>query len=207
MNDTAILVPSRGRPQSIVRLIEALQNTLTKADLYVGIDESDPLLDDYVAIAARYKSAGVKVWVGSRRMRFGPTLNALAQLTAHERELDALGTGIVYGNDLVQGENLPTQMGMTSNIVTTLGYAVPEGFTHLYIDDYFLALGCALGKVTYLPDVIVEHLHYSAGKSQQDQTYEEANSPENWNNDRTRFSIYVLDELPTDVLKLRKLLD
>lgn len=224
MTNMALIVPSRGRPENIVRLYEALAKTNSDVDLIVGVDGDDPRFDDYVDICVDRDFILV---VSPERRKFGPTLNALALRFADEydylawmgddhlpitdgwdkryrEELDRMGAGIVYGNDLVQGENIPTQMGFTPNIIKALGYAVPEGFIHLYIDNYFLELGRAIGGVSYLPDVIVQHLHPCAGGATEDQTYREANSVENWSNDHWRFESYMMNEIFYDAEKIKE---
>src|SRR5439155_4080783 len=64
------------------------------------------------------------------------------------------GPGLVYGNDLLMGEAMPTAVAMTSNIVTTLGYMAPPALVHLCIDLAWKDWGEGLGRITYLPDVI-----------------------------------------------------
>ncbi len=225
MNDMALIVPSRGRPHNIERLIGALNDTESQVTLFVGIDADDPCYDDYHKVMMNVPENlpmkhHVSLCVSMVRKRFGPTLNAIAWKKYRDysylawmgddhlprtkcwdqKYRQALQDNyIVYGNDLVQGENLSTQMGFRSELVDRLGYAVPHGFTHLYIDNYFLELGKATQSIKYLPDVIVEHLHYSAGQSEEDQTYKEANSPENWSSDRERFERYMRYELQNDV--------
>jgi hypothetical protein len=219
MNEMALIIPSRGRPGNIRRWIQAIRDTRASVDVYVGIDDDDPFLSEYMLLKDE-----VNIIVGPRE-RFGPTLNRIALEIADNYEyimwagddhkpvtlswdfeyrkvLKQKPVAIVYGNDLVMGPAIPTQMAMTSSIVKTLGYAVPVGFVHLYIDNYFLELGNALNMITYLPDVVVQHLHPVAGKAQEDQTYIEANSPENWTNDRIRLEKYLSEELAVDVKKL-----
>lgn len=120
--------------------------------------------------------------------------------------LDQLGTGIVYGNDLIQGPNLPTQVTMTSDIVLTLGYMVPPGIIHLFADNAWKAIGEAVGRMAYLPDVIVEHLHPVAGKAAFDLGYSEANAPEVWGADQVTYERWVREDLPAAAKKLRGLL-
>lgn len=222
----ALIVPSRGRPQNIERLYKALQETESTVDLYVGIDPDDPELYNYKQLESKY---GFNLVIANKRERFGPTLNRIATAIApaykyiawmgddhlpkthqwdkrYTEVLERIGVGVVYGNDLVMGEAIATELAMTSNIVTTLGYAVPPGFIHLYIDNYFMDLARAIDKLVYLPDVIVQHMHPVAGHAQEDQTYIEANSPENWTNDRIRFEQYKENELEGDADKLWKLI-
>jgi hypothetical protein len=221
-----LIVPSRGRPQNIKRLCEALLKTKSNVELIVGIDMNDPTADEYHDLALQY---GFKLNVSVERKRFAATVNSIALYHYQDYEylawmgddhvpqteywdehyLDALkeaGVGVVYGNDLVQGENIATELAFTSNIVGALGYAIPEGFVHLFVDNYFMELGKAVDRLIYLPNIIVQHMHYSTGYAQEDLTYREANSPENWSNDERRFHEYVAKELPSDAEKLRKLL-
>jgi hypothetical protein len=121
-------------------------------------------------------------------------------------KLRELGTGVVYGNDLFQGENLPTSVAMTSNIVTTIGYFVMPGAVHLFLDNFWLAIGRGLGRIAYLDDVIIEHLHPQAGKGEWDDTYIEANAGLTWSADEATFNAYVATSLDADLEKLRRLL-
>jgi len=224
MTEMALIVPSRGRPKNIQRLYNALVETESDVDLYVGIDQDDPAIEQYLQLQF---DTDITMVVSPERKRFGPTLNTISKYIANEYpflawcgddhlprtkkwderyrdELKRMNAGIVYGNDLVQGINIPTQMGFTSNIVKALGYAVPEGFIHLFIDNYFLELGKALDGVSYLEDVIVQHFHPCVGNAEQDLTYREANSPENWTNDQRRFHEYMENELNIDAEKIKK---
>jgi hypothetical protein len=226
INKTGLIVPSRGRPENIKRLSEALLDTNSFVHLYVGVDSDDETLDGYLEYEDVY---GFSLIVNEKRERFGPTLNRIAidivdsydyigwmgddhepksweWDLSYRLELYKLGVGIVYGDDLVMGESIATQLTMTSNIIKTLGYAVPEGFTHLYIDNYFMELGKSIDRLRYLPDVIVQHHHPCAGTAKEDRTYMEANSPENWTNDRIRFDKYMKEELSRDAEKLKGLL-
>lgn len=224
MTEMALIVPTRGRPDNIVRLYNALSDTNADVELVIGIDQDDPRINDYYDVVA---NRNISMVVSPDRRRFGPTLDAIARRYAEEyeflawcgddhlpktyewdrhyrEELSNMKAGIVYGNDLIMGEKIPTQMGFTSNIVKALGYAVPTGFIHLYIDNYFLELGKAIGGVKYLPDVIFQHLHPCAGGAAEDLTYREANSPEHWSNDFKRFKMYMAHELEDAAEKIRK---
>lgn len=227
----ALIVPSRGRPDNIKRLCEALVTTQSQVDLYVGVDADDDTLDEYRALD-RYEGFqnryNFNLVISPERKKFGPTLNDIAVDIVddyqyemfcgddHEpktpgwderyrQELDRLGVGVVYGNDLVMGEKIATQCAWTSSVVKALGYCVPTGYTHLFIDNYFMQLALSIGKLSYLPDVIIQHHHPCAGTAKEDLTYREANSPENWTNDRIRFEKYMAEELAKDTEKLRKI--
>lgn len=223
MFDLLMMVPSRGRPESIIRLRDAWNDTATgNSSFVVLVDNDDERLGEYLAI----EGITLEVWP---RLRIGGTVNAVAPRLAREsyslgfmgddhvprtigwdqQFVDALKymrTGVVYGNDLLQGERLPTAVVMTSDIVSTLGYYVMPGGIHLFLDNFWLAIGQGLGRIKYLGDVVVEHVHPSAGKGDWDSTYAEANSGPTWEADQATFTAYIANTYPSDIEKLKALL-
>jgi hypothetical protein len=110
-------------------------------------------------------------------------------------------TGFVYGNDLIWGEGLPTAVFISSRVIEALGFMIPPGMIHLYFDDFWRDFGRAMGKITYLPDVIIEHMHYSVGKSVQDARYQEVNAPEVYDHDRELYHKYQAERMQEDLKK------
>jgi hypothetical protein len=125
--------------------------------------------------------------------------------TAYLETLRELGTGIVYGNDLLQCGRIPTQCAMTTDIVRALGFMAPHVFTHLYVDNYWLELGQRAECIRYLPDVVVEHCHPVAGKAEWDEGYARVNNADMYARDEKAFSDYFMGPLLGDVLKVRQL--
>ena len=220
MSDLCVIVPSRGRPGSIHRLIEGWKATGAEAHLLVAIDDDDPERDAYLTmLSAHNEDRFIGLVIGERR-RLGPTLNHLAIAQAQRwttpgfmgiadlpqtpgwdvrmvKELEKLRSGIVYGNDLFQGPNLPTAVFMTSDIVRALGYMYPPGLIHMYGDNAWLAWGRGMGRITYLPDMVIEHLHAQAGKSEVDSSYTEV-----WpymEIDRPAWEKYQANQLDIDI--------
>jgi hypothetical protein len=210
MAELLMLVPTRGRPRAALALAQAWSETATGgAALLFLVDDDDPELPGYGALGA----LGPTVHVGPR-LRLGPTLHkASAEFAsrypmvgfmgddhrprtlgwdrAYVDALTEMGTGIVYGDDLFQGERIPTQVAMTSDIVEAMGGMVPGGLVHMYIDDLWKAVGERLGCLRYLPDVVVEHLHPVAGKAEWDARYAEVNAPEVYAADQARFEAWL----------------
>jgi hypothetical protein len=123
--------------------------------------------------------------------------------------LDALremGTGIVYGNDLLQGKRLPTQVAMTADIIRALGYMVPPELFHMYADDWWKVLGHNAGCLRYLPDVIVEHMHPVAGKAEWDEGHKRVNAQEVYDRDYAAYASLQTRELPGAIFRVRALL-
>jgi hypothetical protein len=108
---------------------------------------------------------------------------------------------VVYGNDLLQGENLPTAVFLRSEIVRKLGYMSPPSLTHLYLDNFWLELGRAT-SIKYLPNVIIEHLHPAAGKSEWTEAYLEVNDQALYQKDKQAFDEYMAMQFASDLDKL-----
>jgi hypothetical protein len=79
--------------------------------------------------------------------------------------------GMAYGDDGVQGEALPTQWFVTSDIVRVLGWLALPVCNHFYLDNAWIDLANAAKCRHYLPDVVIEHMHFSYGKSEIDDSY------------------------------------
>jgi hypothetical protein len=78
----------------------------------------------------------------------------------------------------------------------------PTGLRHMFLDDFWLEIGSRSKKLAYLEEVVLEHLHFSVGKSILDQTYEATN--QNLKNLRDKFAyrIYKITRLKRDLKKL-----
>jgi hypothetical protein len=233
MTDLAVIVPTRGRPENIRRLIETWASTGATSTLWFGIDNDDESID----------LAALGEWIEGDQLSFevrltsGPhtsmatTLNDIAMEAIEEfpfvgfagddhlprttewdrrifNHLANKAPAIVYANDLMQGINLPSAVFMSSAIPRALGYFCPPQFRHLYIDDVWKAWGLGmegLHRYIYLPDVIVEHVHPQAHKADWDAGYERVNSGEMWEHDKACWDTYQMTSLDIDIKKIRGL--
>lgn len=212
MAELLMIVPTRGRPQAAFELAKAWQETTSTdhaAALLFLVDDDDPELPGYGALGQQ----GPNVHVGPR-LRMGPTLHKASMEyadrypmigfmgddhrprtpnwdTRYIAALREMGTGIVYGDDMFQGERIPTQVAMTSDIVKAMGGMVPGGLVHLYIDDLWKKVGERLGCLRYMPSVVIEHMHPAAGKAQWDDRYAEVNAPEVYSGDQARLEAWI----------------
>ena len=220
MSLMAIIVPSRGRPQSIKDLIYSLKQTKTTADLWVVCDEDDQELAGYQALGlenllifdrtqkgmARPLNLAVRSILASHQYSHFAFLGDDHRPRTMYWDLDFTkvldqGIGMVYGNDLFQGENLPTAIGMHGTIVRELNGMVPEGFFHLYLDNFWKQIGLDIGALTYLPETIIEHMHPLAGKAQVDQGYIEVNATEIYDADKIVFDAYMDSDEYRDLVR------
>jgi glycosyltransferase involved in cell wall biosynthesis len=194
-----VVVPSRGRPENAERLAQAFKDTNTEADLYIVIDNDDPKWNEY-AKSENYKKLPADNKTGGCAKSLNTGAVYLLDITKFplydyfvfmgddhlprtknwdKAFIQALGqnTGIVYGDDLLQGANLPTAFGMTRDLVNELRGMTFPGCVHLFFDNFVKQLGLDLEYLKYLPDVIIEHLHPAAGKAEMDEGYARVNQP------------------------------
>lgn len=213
------IVPTRGRCDNALRLFEAINATADFTELIFAIDHDDVAeYSDLIHATAGVNN--VKVVIAAR-MGMNGTLNHWANWMAPDYDYicfmgddhlpitagwdtklcEAIGkeAGIAYGNDLLQGENLPTAVVMSSKIIRALGFMSPPALKHLFLDNFWLAMGHALGNANYLPDVIIEHLHYTNGKAEHDERYAAVNNAEMHNGDQTFFAEYMVSQFENDV--------
>lgn len=229
-DDLLVIIPTRGRPQAVMPIVRAWHETGATADLLFAVDTDDPQLDAYKREAAKLKTDPRFRFTFGKRRRLVGTLNQQAVKAAKQyrflafmgddhrprpaampwdariRECLSGGPGIVYGNDLLQGEKMATAVAMTSDIVTTLGYMCPPAMEHLCVDLCWVDWGRGMQRITYLHDMVIEHLHPAAGKADVDPGYEEANSDDQVAKDSAAYYEYRDGGgLEDDLAKLRKL--
>lgn len=186
MASIAVLTPSRERPEQLHAMVDAIVETACdKVTVYVGIDDGDP--SDYPTPGTHFVSDTVTVRVlRGPRTYLGNWVNRLtvpALLDSHDilaffgddhrprshgwdlkvaDAMRAMGLGLVYTRDGLQDERLPTAPFWHGDIIRALGYYCPPGLKHMWIDNFWVAFARGLGRVTYLDDVLVQHLHPSA---------------------------------------------
>ena len=214
-NKILLIVPTKGRPQKHLEFYESFKSNSTITDLIFVLSAGDI---EYPKIP------GVQYEVVDKPTMSGK-LNSIAIKYANDydylsfmgddvrirtngwdikmvEQISSIKNCIAYGNDLFQGENLPTAVLLDSNIVKTLGFMSPPAIKHLYIDNFWKMLGEKLSTLKYFPEIILEHLHFAINKAEKDDTYKETNSEEIYNNDNFAFLNYITNNLDKDIEKL-----
>lgn len=211
-----LIVPTRNRPDSALELLQEFKKTAVMSDIVFGLDDDD---------VSEYPEEVLEHAERNPRLRMGGTLNLLARKYADQYDYLSFmgddhrprtqswdlrlanmidtGPGIAYGNDLLQGANLPTAVMMSAEIVEAIGYMVPPVLVHMYMDNFWKELGTALGALTYRDDVIIEHMHYLAGKSQIDAGYKEVNHQSVYEKDAEAFHKYIAETFLSDIAKIQ----
>jgi hypothetical protein len=214
MNKMIILVPTRGRPMNATQLLSTHEELSAASDLLFIIDANDPEHDQYHFEVGAERCMTIENQTRGMAYPINKAANAIAKQNKYdffaflgddhrprtaEWDLQLMAAmqrqpSMVYGNDLLQGKRLPTMIVMTSDIVKALGGMVPPNMKHLYLDNFWKKLGEDLGALTYLDDVIIEHMHPVAGKAEWDEGYKEVNAQEVYSFDALAYQNYIQSE-------------
>lgn len=230
VHELVVIVPSRGRPDAAAELAGVCTATMSAHTwLLFAVDDNDPTLAAYDTALAGFPHAVVHAVPdpaghvrainagATEALRWKERPYALAKLDDDHRprtrhwdamllaDLDQLGTGIVYANDLLQGPNKATAVAMTADIAETLGYMGPPDLTHLFVDDAWVEWGRQAGCLRYRSEVVIEHMHPVAGKSEWTEGHQRVNAPAMWERDTAAWNAYQRDGLAKDVAKIKEL--
>lgn len=224
MRPLLVIIPSRGRPCNIDELLTAWEQTSDdRASLLIALDYDDETFPEYELAIKEHNVPAMLT--RAERNGFAPRLNYEANLwapiypmlaswgddhrprTEHwdTKLIDALTelkTGVAYSNDLVHGEAIPTAWAQTSDIVRALGWMVPPGLKHLYVDNAAKNIGQGLQSIRYLDAVHIEHVHPITGKAEWDDLYREGNSAEVEHEDFITYGRW-LAQIEADLRKIR----
>lgn len=231
-----IIVPTRGRPDNVSKVIQAWEDTGAAedgAELEFAIDGDDPAREEYeeaIHVAPGWvKRAMLSEWrpmVYKLNFVANPTSWAPAAPFAlgfagddhlprtagwagrYLRALREMGTGVVSCPDGYRTDQLPTQWAMTTDIVRALGRMVPAPVDHLFCDNAVWELAKGAGRYHYLKGDLIEHMHPLAGKGGWDPQYKRVNARAQWRDDQAAYEKWLADPagLGADVMKVRALL-
>lgn len=230
MPDLAIIVPTRGRPGNVRKVIAAWDFTgaWSDADLVLVADADDPEIQGYrdlirAADLEELTLIEIPSWLpmvhkldaaardlASRYWAVGfagddhlpQTIGWAARYLTVLREL---GSGMVYGDDGYQGIKLSTEWAVTSDTVRALARMVPASVEHMYCDNAMMDLFGAAGALRHLPEVRIEHMHPVAGKAQTDAQYQRVNHRDQYAKDRAAYEGWKAGQMAADVTTVRSL--
>jgi hypothetical protein len=225
MRDLLIITPSRRRPASVRRLVGAVAETATaQTDVMFAFDDDDPDREDSIAAIDGRASfvAGPRrsmcAWTNQVATAHTAGYRALASLGDDHvprtdgwdsvllAALDGLGgTGIAYGNDLL-APDLPTAAVVTSDIVAALGWMCVPGLGSYCPDNAWFDLGDGAGCLAHRMDVVIEHMHWTGGKSDGDQTYSDAGGFNLQHPDWLVYQDWRANQMAADVATVKGLL-
>lgn len=232
MADVALIVPSRGRPERLEAMLRAaVANATGELEVWVGLDQDDD--SDYRhALDAAFANGADVFATRMPRRSLSSWTNLLAErcLTAErpprylvsigddhlprtpgwdKHLIDALdvleGPGFSYGNDLFQGENLPTAWMAHADTVRALGWMMFPACEHMFVDNVIRDLGRAARRLAYVPYVTIEHVHPSAGKAPIDDSYRQSGAVAQYERDHAAFMEWRARQMTRDATTLSAL--
>src|SRR5512133_1098102 len=94
--------------------------------------------------------------------------------------------------------DLPTTSVVSGDICRSLGWLQVPSLKRCFGDNATLALGQAMGRISYVPEVVIEHRHPSIGKNKSDSTYKRGRTAYNYHRDRLVYLFWKKFLLPRD---------
>lgn len=191
MKKLLVITPTRERVSRLKEMMDSFFATKSEGThLFVYVALDDKQLDGYGELIAQYPE--VIYEVGKRRtlvevdnygvekypeFEFYGTVNDDhifitpqwdAKLMAHIKDY-----GISGANDVHSGfvRRVMSNQIISANLVKAQGYFVHPMFRHYYSDDSMRDIAEALGRYYHDSEVVIEHRHWSFGKSEIDDTY------------------------------------
>ena len=203
----SILVPTRGRPESMRRFCDACFATATDPTqveilFYIDSDDSDSLS----FMAEVQSDPRIRAVVGPR-IYLAEAWNVLCREARYDivmqtgddavfrtlgwdvrvlREFEKKDDKIlfVYVRDGIQNGKIGTLNFLHKNWVKTVGYYLPPYFYTDFNDLWLTDVAKRIKRSVYLDDVYVEHLHPAVGTASLDKTHQERIQQVNQTNGR-----------------------
>lgn len=198
-----ILLPTKGRPLSLKRFATHYELTGCTLPVLLLIDQNDAYQGTYDNVAHNFDDmtvpAGTPIGecfnLAFRQYPDEPFYGITADDVVPETpEWDVklrdacLPDRVSWGDDGIQGENLPTHPFLGGDLVRRMGYIAPPGVKHWYADNFWKLLATVNGRGSYLPEVKTTHRHPLKGLAETDATYK--NQPDH-EEDRKAWALFL----------------
>lgn len=185
----SLLVPTRQRPDRFTSLYQSameLADSPTDIEFVVFIDDDDASYDDLnLPRVIKVRGNGLilaEMWNECAYEANGDYLGLLGDDvlfrtkgwdTAVLKVFDEYDDKIAYvfGDDLSpRGKEFGTHGFIHRNWALTVGYFVPPYFAADYVDAWLNDVARGIGRLRYA-GIVMEHMHFGFGKSENDDTY------------------------------------
>jgi glycosyl transferase/beta-hydroxylase protein BlmF len=188
----SILVPTRGRPQNVARLLDSVFATAAgEVEVVLYVDDDDI----HGPMIKQAESNDVSVIVGPRivlsecwnrcfeRARYDVVMQCCDEAVFRTDDWDRFVLAefqkvpdkivLVHGRDGIQDAGLATMGFVHRRWVETVDYLCPPYFSCDYNDLWLTEVADALHRRVFLPDVLFEHMHPVVHKAPLDTTHQE----------------------------------
>ena len=228
-----VVMPSRGRPPRAAAAVQAIHDTAVLVDtsVIVAVDADDPALAQYRALTVLsngrwHPFTTLVVLPPEQTGSLVKATNTVSMRVAEEDPKAIIGNlgddhlcrtygwdrlvaaalatpGIAYGDDRLQGEELPTAPFISARIVLALGYYFIRDVEHMFVDNAVRDVGVQTGTLRYLPNMVIEHMHPFAYKAEWDAHYRRVNAEEPVRNDRLHYESWREHAMSIDIARVR----
>ena len=234
----SLLCPSRGRPAGLRTLIESVAATASlkqRVEILVYIDADDPNMAGYQETFDALRNAGLGL--GRLEGIVGPpqsvsiSWNLLASAcggdilmmanddqvyvqSGWDERLDQAtadypdGIYCMWFDDGINAGRHCAFPIVSRRWYESLDYFTPGVFEFIANDTWIMDVGRKVGRLHYIGDILVEHRHFSVGKSEFDETYRRHR--ENEQKQRIARDMFVLERTEAirerDARRLRALM-
>lgn len=192
----SVLMPSRDRPYKMAETLRTALNTAIfnrQIEFVLWLDDDDPQRKKYISIQQNTYSRWLRI-IGGPRQLLSSCWNdcyvaAGGEILMHAGDditfqtpgwdqmvRDAFNAipdriGLVYGNDLSTNfPELATHGFLHRRWVEAVGYFLPPLFSCDWNDVWISEVAREIGRAVPLPEMVIEHQHYTFDKRERDQT-------------------------------------
>lgn len=192
----SLLVPTRNRPEKAYQMAMSALITISdrkNLEILMYLDLDDPSINKYRNQFAKLANQNVELIVG-QAVSVSKSWNDIASRCTGdvlmmgnddqifvtprwditlEKKVKQYPDNIycAWFNDGINGPNHCAFPIVSRKWYNTLGYFTPGIFQFGYNDTWIFDIAKKIDRCLYIPEVLVEHRHFSVGKSQIDDTY------------------------------------
>lgn len=190
----SIILPSRGRPEKLKEVIQAIADTVSNPEnieVIIRVDDDDP--DSYLfglplfcrVISGPRLESKVAVYNESIGMANGDLLMPMGDDSfliskgwdeIIEKEFAKYPDKILllYGKDGIHNQRLATHFIISRKMADALGYFSPTLFKAYFGDNFMTDLAVRIRRIKYNPEIVIEHRAAHVGKAKDDETFNDS---------------------------------
>ena len=196
MQKISLIAPTRKRPHLVRKVLKSISDTVSNPknidilfyiddDDSVTIAEIDKIINEFAELDISYK-IGKRMKMGEYPNELYPHTDSPLLMTFSDdlefktknwdvlinNEFDKIPDQIllVYPKDTIQNEKVATLPFVSRKAIDIVGYFTPPYFEVWYGDMWLHEMYKQLGRLKYLPKVVIEHQHFVNYKRLFDET-------------------------------------
>lgn len=218
-----VITPTRDRIEKVKEHLESFKKTSSdKTCMLLAIDKDDPKFSEYlklfgeewsyIVIEKRKTCIQIYNYIVNYLCKdfkyYMPSNDDFVFLTnlwdtkLIEKIKEKGGWAIAYGDDRIHGEEMPTTSVISGNIVRALGYLQLPSLTHLFGDNAVKVIGQGLGRLFYVPQVVIQHKHFIDKKTPHDNISLRTNSPQMYEEDQKAIKLWFKHHAKAEISKV-----